>query len=391
MKVFISSVTYLLKDEREALPDFLDLLGHEGLRFEQFTAQDRSSRQACLAGVDEADVYVLLLGPKYGDPFPDTGLSPTAEEFTRARRRGIPVLVFNKTVDEPDDPAQVEFKTKVGHYVNGRLWHSFTDPLSCNQAVGEALRQLKAEFDATSGRPASRPLTIPWLNDLSASEQGPNLGGWGNTQRKGLLPNSVSAPVLELHVVPEQAAARVGATQLVRLADAMANEIRSNQFVGHSDPIDIGTSDELAWAIRPPEISRANFDDNITELFRGMVATTSGALGAFVCLQTDFMGALVNQESLQKDLALLVGLIVPHVDDSADVAVAAGLSNPERVWEGDPSRVGARNRGQMRMTTGAAVRVGGEIVVPARSLSGYFGDLGGDLSLQILQDLRSMR
>jgi hypothetical protein len=69
MKVFISSVTHLLKEERAALPPFLRLFDHEPLRFEDFEAQDRSSREACLAGVDVADVYVLLLGPRYGHRF----------------------------------------------------------------------------------------------------------------------------------------------------------------------------------------------------------------------------------------------------------------------------------------------------------------------------------
>jgi hypothetical protein len=70
MKVFISSVTHLLKEERRALPPFLKLFDHTPLRFEDFEAQDRSSREACLAGVEAADVYVLLLGPRYGTPFP---------------------------------------------------------------------------------------------------------------------------------------------------------------------------------------------------------------------------------------------------------------------------------------------------------------------------------
>jgi Domain of unknown function (DUF4062) len=96
MKVFISSVTHLLKEERAALPPFLRLFDHDPLRFEDFEAQDRSSREACLAGVEAADVYVLLLGPRYGTPFPDTSLFPTAEEFRRARQRGIPILVVQQ-------------------------------------------------------------------------------------------------------------------------------------------------------------------------------------------------------------------------------------------------------------------------------------------------------
>jgi hypothetical protein len=67
MKVFISSVTHLLKEERGALPPFLKLFDHEPLRFEDFEAQDRSSREACLAGVEAADVYVLVAWPALWD------------------------------------------------------------------------------------------------------------------------------------------------------------------------------------------------------------------------------------------------------------------------------------------------------------------------------------
>ena len=90
------------------------------------------NRPTTLAGVDVADVYVLILGPRYGDSYPDTGLAPTAEEFHRARTRGLPIIVFTKTTSESDDPAQADFKSEVGHYVTGRFWRSFTDPLSLN-------------------------------------------------------------------------------------------------------------------------------------------------------------------------------------------------------------------------------------------------------------------
>jgi hypothetical protein len=69
-------------------------------------------------------VYVLLLGPRYGAPFPDTGLSPTADEFPRARQRGIPVLVFNKTVDAEDEQAQVDFNAtrSEGRVISSEDW-----------------------------------------------------------------------------------------------------------------------------------------------------------------------------------------------------------------------------------------------------------------------------
>lgn len=88
---------------------------------------------------------MLLVGPKHGDPFPDSGLSPTAEEFHRARHCGILILVSNKVVAKADEPKQAAFEEEVGGYVNGRFWRSFHRSAACNQAVGEALKELQVD------------------------------------------------------------------------------------------------------------------------------------------------------------------------------------------------------------------------------------------------------
>jgi len=85
--VFISSVRHGLEEEHDYLPGLLIASGHEPRRFEDFSALPVPSRNACLAGVEAADVYLLLLGPHYGDPLPDTGQAPAEEEFTVAKRR----------------------------------------------------------------------------------------------------------------------------------------------------------------------------------------------------------------------------------------------------------------------------------------------------------------
>lgn len=165
-------------------------------------------------------MYVLLLGPKYGDPFPDSGLSPTAEEFRRARQGGIPILGFNNVVDEADEPQQAAFKDEVGHYVNGRFWRSFTDPLACNQAVGEALKQLQVDVGPVRRAPPPLPVAVPWLADIHAADgRGAFSGGvysYG-ARGNGLVPGSVYAPVLELHLVPVGSPARMSLRQLESL------------------------------------------------------------------------------------------------------------------------------------------------------------------------------
>ena len=117
---FLSSVRRGLEEERDNLPALIGAIGHEFRRFEDYTAQPVASREACLRGVDQADVYLLLLGGRYGDPVFDSGRSPTEEEFTRARQRGIPMLVFVKQGIEVE-PLQQGFIDRVEEYTGGAL------------------------------------------------------------------------------------------------------------------------------------------------------------------------------------------------------------------------------------------------------------------------------
>ena len=122
--VFLSSVRRGLEQERDNLPALIQAIGHECKRFEDYTAQPVPSRQACLRGVDEADIYLLVLGGRYGEPVFDSGLAPTEEEFTRARHRGIPMLVFVKQGIEVE-PRQQEFINRVEEYTGGRFRAGF--------------------------------------------------------------------------------------------------------------------------------------------------------------------------------------------------------------------------------------------------------------------------
>jgi Domain of unknown function (DUF4062) len=372
LKVFISSVTHLLKDERNALPPFLRLFDHQPLRFEDFQSQDRSSREACLAGVEAADIYVLLLGPKYGTPWPDTGLAPTAEEFRRARNRGIPILVFDKVVDEPTESAQRAFKDEVGHYVNGRLWRTFTDPLSLNQAVGEALKALPSPGGPLELHPLPGPQPATWL-DLAASTSG-----------------QVTAPVLELHLIPVGVSTLTSAITLRETARTLARDARSAGFVGDTDPLSTGSDNDTAWVVRPPH-QEGGWQRITTDAFRGLSVTATGEAAAYLCLRTDTYGALVDQASLQRDLAQLLALVSPLVVSADGVAPAVKLGAAERVWEGEPADVGSRSSASMRPTTGLTVALESSFYVHASELTRAIGDLASELATRLLNDVRAIR
>jgi hypothetical protein len=102
------------------------------------------SRQACLDGVEDADTYFLLLGQHYADPLPDSGKSPTEEEFTVAKRRGIPIRVFRKRRDGRARPGRVRkpnrgaFDRRVPQGILG--WRSTATTLELIAIRGRAVR-----------------------------------------------------------------------------------------------------------------------------------------------------------------------------------------------------------------------------------------------------------
>jgi len=113
-----------LEEERDALPGIVSAIGHTPLRFEDFSAQPVPSREACMAGVASADVYLLLLGPHYGYRFPDTGQSPTHDEWTAATAAGLPRLVYRKDGVTFDADQEV-FSRDIGNYASGVFYDTF--------------------------------------------------------------------------------------------------------------------------------------------------------------------------------------------------------------------------------------------------------------------------
>lgn len=92
MKVFVSSVIGGMEGYRDAAERGILSLGHEPRHAEDYGASPETPQRRCLEGVRDADVVVLLVGERYGQP-QESGLSPTHEEYEEARERK-PVLTF---------------------------------------------------------------------------------------------------------------------------------------------------------------------------------------------------------------------------------------------------------------------------------------------------------
>lgn len=94
MRVFVSSTYRNLASYRETLRLALQKSGLTFLGMEHFAAQDAPPLETCLQEVDEADVYLGVVGNTYGSSPPGDDLSYTELEYMRARDRGIPCIIL---------------------------------------------------------------------------------------------------------------------------------------------------------------------------------------------------------------------------------------------------------------------------------------------------------
>ena len=93
-RIFVSSLMGEMTPFRTAVRSWMHESGGHPVMWEEITPQDERSQDAFIEGVNQSDVFVLLLGTRYG--IPDiSGYSPTHQEANRAGVRGIPRLLFD--------------------------------------------------------------------------------------------------------------------------------------------------------------------------------------------------------------------------------------------------------------------------------------------------------
>ena len=94
--VFISSTYENLKNERQALVGVALENNFIPVGMEQFHAAPTSQWNVITKMIDECDVYLLVIGARYGSIDKETGISYTEKEYNYAKSKGLPVLVLIK-------------------------------------------------------------------------------------------------------------------------------------------------------------------------------------------------------------------------------------------------------------------------------------------------------
>ncbi len=137
--VFVSSVIVGMDAEREAVADVVERLGARAMLFERLGGRDDDAETAYLEGVRASDIYVGILGPRYGRP-DRTGFAATHVEYNEAVRTGLRLSVW--TTAAPLDGPQNDFVDAVRVFNTTGSYHS---PDELAAGVERRLRELAAE------------------------------------------------------------------------------------------------------------------------------------------------------------------------------------------------------------------------------------------------------
>lgn len=306
MRVFISSVRRGLEAERDSLPGLIMALGHEPRRFEDFGARPVPSREACLRGVKDSDVYLLLLGPNYGHVFPETGQSATHDEWVAAVTEGMPQLVFRK-VGVEYEPKQEEFAQLVGDYGHGAFYSEFDNAVDLQAKVAQALRSLEASPPVLTFSPLDSPVDIEWREgrDVPVGAFGPQT--W-----------------LELHATtptPNRRSSR----ELRELPDQLVSWLRNAGVVPNTAGVQPTLErDALVIELDDPDHGARHGTHEGT--LRGLRLAASGQVSLWWSLPGDSLGAIVDPDALTAVVAGGLRLIgAMRVLPETDCAIGIGL------------------------------------------------------------------
>jgi len=147
LRVFVSSVQKELNDERLVVQNLMNTdefisKNCAPVLYEYEPASPAQGRQGCLDALDCCQVYVLIVGIKYGSV--TNGLSITHEEYRRAKELKLPVLVFIK------GERSVQREEETQHLLDeidddGFKYKRFSDVIELQTEVRAALVQVLHE------------------------------------------------------------------------------------------------------------------------------------------------------------------------------------------------------------------------------------------------------
>ena len=158
LQIFVSSTYLDLQEEREAAVESILGSKHIPAGMELFRAGNKSQLETIKKWIDESDIYMLILGGRYGSIEPESGKSYTQLEYEYALEKEMPIFAVvlkdeflhkkaaNKEADVMKDmynPKFQEFKK----IVMSKMIKEVEDCKDIKLAIKDSIIELEEEYD----------------------------------------------------------------------------------------------------------------------------------------------------------------------------------------------------------------------------------------------------
>ncbi|WP_117161448.1 DUF4062 domain-containing protein [Paraliobacillus sp. X-1268] len=162
LQVFVSSTFTDLQEERQAAVESILNAGHIPAGMELFKAGDESQKEIIKRWIQESDVYMLILGGRYGSIDEESGKSYTQWEYEYAGELGKPRFAIVINEDTLEEKSKV-----IGSQVMEREYYK-----EHQEFRGEVLGKISKFFSDL------KDIKLTVLESLKEYERDSSLYGW---------------------------------------------------------------------------------------------------------------------------------------------------------------------------------------------------------------------
>jgi hypothetical protein len=171
LQVFVSSTYVDLKEERQAAVEAILIAGHIPAGMELFAAGDQSQMEVIKRWIDESDVFLLILGGRYGSLEPNSKKSYIELEYDYAQEKRKPsfAVVINdqhleekikthgRGVIETESPKELK---RFREIVLSRMSKFWSDPRDIKLAILETLSEFGRREDMVGWIPGNESIDV---------------------------------------------------------------------------------------------------------------------------------------------------------------------------------------------------------------------------------------
>ncbi len=162
LQVFVSSTYTDLLPERQAAVQAILKAGHIPAGMELFTSSDKSQWETIKRWINESDVYMLILGGRYGSIDADTGVSYTELEYDYAVEQGKRLFAVVITESALDDRVKTQ----------GKAILEMVNPAALTQFREKVLKNISSFFND------EKDVRLAVHETLGDLRDNPDLKGW---------------------------------------------------------------------------------------------------------------------------------------------------------------------------------------------------------------------